>query len=94
MWQKAKFIEGDTRPFWVKAEPPEEHEFPPLNAEHDGFDYDEKCKSLWYRTNVLEPRGHFMMWAPRDGVELLSEFAEMAQPDDRYLLPKEHERKP
>jgi hypothetical protein len=86
-WQRAKFLEPtpSPEPFWVVAEPPSEHRFPPLNESADGFEK-EQTDGLWYRTNVLEPHGHFFMWAPQHGVELFAEFAKEVQPDKRYLL--------
>lgn len=89
MWQRAKFLEPTSSPelFWVVVAPPEEHVFPPLNESKDGFDQTELVEGRWYKTNVLEPNGHFCMWAPQTGVELLPEFADDVPLDDRYTLP-------
>jgi len=86
MWQQAKFIEPTTHPelFWVIVAKPEEHTFPPLNDANDGFDYNQRIEGLWYRTNVLEPHGHFCLWAPQEGVELLPVFAPDVEIDRRY----------
>lgn len=87
MWQRARFLEPtpSPEPFWVVVAPPEDHAFPALNNTGDGFD-EERIEGRWYRTNVLEPHGHFFMWAPQNGVELFAEFVEDAPPDTRYLL--------
>ena len=85
-WQKARMIPPTdvTEEFWVQAVPPEKHSFPALNETRDGFDT-ERVEGEWYRTNVLEPDGHFCMWAPQNGVELLAEFADHVDIDHRYL---------
>jgi hypothetical protein len=86
-WQKARFL-PPTRypePFWVEVGAPTFHRHPPLKDDLSGFDFDDLREGFWYRTNVLSPTGHFFLWAPHEGVELISEFAESVEPDQRCL---------
>jgi len=90
-WQKARFIDpivaGDPDTFWVLIAKPFEATMPELNDHHDGFNMENPVHGFWYKSNVLAPNGQFTMLVPQNAVELLPDFSDNIDPDDRFLLP-------